>query len=158
MSKEETLNKENSKRKFSDWFWDITTRWYFFPVFYVMLALILSVSIQNFLNVLGTYLGTSYKEKIFSLLVSMFLLLLPGGIIYYYPNYLLHLLTFSYAAYILNPGWLIPILSVAVIQYYKIKKKSVIKWLVLSLLLYFLSSFLITELYFSLSLPDYFYQ
>ena len=126
MVQEEISAKENSGRKSSDWFWDITTRWYFFPVFYVLLALILSVSIQNFLNVLGTYLGASYEEKIFSLLVSMFLLLLPGGIIYYDPNYLPHLLSFNYAAYILNPGWLIPILSVAVIQYYKIKKKSVI--------------------------------
>ena len=114
MSKEETLNKENSKRKFSDWFWDITTRWYFFPVFYVLLALILS------------------KESDGGILYSLFLM--PVGI-----SYFIHLTPWNKNLPLFY--YVIPIFSVIAIQYYRIKKKKVIKWLIITLLLYLLLNF-----------------
>ena len=128
MSKEETLNKENSKRKFSDWFWDITTRWYFFPVFYVMLALILTFSLT---------LKGRVKFSEFFRLLGWLLALMPLGISLVFP--ILSKKKFEYITSVLLYAF--PLFSVAVIQYYKIKKKKIIKWLIMTLVLYLLLCF-----------------
>ena len=119
METEETSGKVKAGKVRFDWFWDITTRWYFFPILYVLLALILSV-----------LLAPEYNNPYVTILISVLVL----------PSFSLYSTTFRNfgGTNVILFLYIFIILSAVTIQYYKVKKKKVIKWLVMLLLVFFL--------------------
>ena len=155
MVQEEVSAKENAQRKSFDWFWDITTRWYFFPVFYVLLAFITVVSYSfkiglSVVNSDNTLFNELFRNELMSM-HSRFLNLL-GTPIYFILHRQYRPVLFLYYSIKISSAVFV-IYSAAVIQYFKIKKNKMIKWLVITLLLYILLSFFITELF--ISFPEY---
>ncbi|MEK6984597.1 MAG: hypothetical protein AABX33_08535 [Nanoarchaeota archaeon] len=114
------------------WFWELTTKGWFFPVFYVSLVLFLS-------------LVHAYIDKEWSLFVFLqFLYLMPSGL-----GVLLNLLNINFKEdtyFKVLYVWplifhLITLISIIAIVYFKQKKSIIIKWLIITLLLLMILSF-----------------
>lgn len=132
------------------WFWKLTTKWWFFPVFYVSLALVLTII------VLVVYANQSKFSDIRNPfgLFALIIIFMPGGLVsmlnvFSNPNVLLNsnsmvavpfpglmsdnlriILTFIYH----------PLAILSVISIFKNRKK-ILKWLILTLLFTMLLSF-----------------
>lgn len=116
------------------WFWKLTTKWWFFPLFYLFLAI--------FLVIIWKIKGS---DKNFIPLFFGLIIMMPDGLLA-----ILNLLRiipknvfFSslglFFPYIFNA---LSILSIIVIVYYKNKKNQILKWLLLTLLILLLLSFI----------------
>lgn len=134
------INKKSDDSQL-EWFWELTTKWWFFPVFYVFLTFLVTI-IWKLKGHEDSFLG----------LFSALLLVLPSGIIFI----LQFIRTFGIlspfngtfdqfinAASMVAPLIFLPfmLLSIIRIAYYKIKKGKILKWLIITLLLYLTLSF-----------------
>lgn len=113
------------------WFWKLTTKWWFFPVFYIALVFI-------FLAIKGKLIEGD--DTIFN--ISMLLYLMPNGLFYF-------------LGLDIGSGSFLPpriryfpplfhtlfIFSIIIIQYFKLKKNKILKWLIILLILLLLLSF-----------------
>ncbi|MBI2651903.1 hypothetical protein HYX00_00425 [Candidatus Woesearchaeota archaeon] len=122
-------------------FWKTATKWYFFPLLYLSLAVILAIGnggISELWNPIGLVGTTLY----------MIAFLIPGGI-----AIILRILGFSTtelvpfdrlpnAASIYLLLYALPIVSYIVIIYYAIKKNIQLKWLIIFLLLFLIVPFM----------------
>lgn len=118
--------KQKSDDSQLHWFWRVTTKLYFFPLFYITLALLLSI--LDGLMRKEVSLGTFF----YALAMMPQGLLLLVGILHFVQDSPL-------------PIYLVfhPLLlaSIIVINYYKTRKKVVLKWLIITWLLLIILSF-----------------
>ena len=118
--------KENLSDSQLHWFWRLTTKWWFFPAFYVFLAFIFAtikamdeVSSISFSEIFGGFVGA--------------LIYMPGGLVYWVHKLIStddYVFFAGILSYLFHP--LVIILIIA-IQYFKYKKNKIIKWLVITL-------------------------
>ncbi len=115
------------------WFWNLTSKWWFFPVFYVTIT---------FLTYLNVYDKNDYELWVFLL----FLLLLPAGLIFYIDT-ILQFFNLSDIVY-----WELPMLSALIfhifliisiffIFYFRSRKNKILKILIITLIILILLSF-----------------
>lgn len=113
------------KKSKLDIFWNITSKWYFFPLLYLSLVVTLILSEpRNF-------------EFMFFIMYLM-----PNGI-FYFVNLLSGYQIENESMVFIFPliYFLLIIISISIIQYYKFKRKIILKWLILSILLLILLTF-----------------
>ena len=140
----QNINSNTNKTDGSElhWFWKLTTKWYFFPLFYVSLSLIFTI----------IYFTT--KESVRSLFflsyiipwALVFMLFMPAGLMYLIFNvlgkfYNIELTQGISAVYIIIFWLLVPI-SIFKIYTYKSKRNEVLKWLIITLIVVMLLSFI----------------
>lgn len=131
--KNQPLSIQKSDDSQLHWFWRITTRWYFFPLFYFFLVFILTI-----------ILGIVSKNFISNFLLATFFM--SDGLLYFVSiifgikeMYSGFADTFStYFPIFFNVGMII---SIIVIVYYKLKRNITLKWLIIALILLILISF-----------------
>ncbi len=123
------------------WFWNLTTKWWFFPLFYLTLSFLFAV------------LWRIISKSPMSLYIILYTLyFLPNGFVMLIPPVNL-LLQYALGGlfggigddfYVGFPLLALPliILSILVIYYYKRKKNKILKWLIISLFLFLILSFL----------------
>ena len=117
--------KKFYSNQYVHWFWNLTTKWWFFPIFYLFLVLLVTV----IWKVKGT-------ERTFLSTLALLLIYMPSGLLVFLDK--LRVLTgdsltitAGFFPYFFHP---VAIASLIVIQYYKYKKNKILKWLVLTLL------------------------
>ena len=112
------------------WFWKYTTKWWFFPVYYVVLVFLLS-----FLYMLD-------KKEILALLGFAYILIsMPIGLLYLAnipKEGTYQVLSEWDGSYIFI---LLFIVLFSIITYYKYKKETILKWLIITLFLLITLSF-----------------
>ena len=117
--------KQNPDDPQLHWFWKITTKWWFFPVFYVIIG--------------STFFIKNSPKNIIPLHFLLFLILAPSGILFYFNMFMtIQGLWLSYVVSFIS--YLFIIFSYFLIQYYNSKKK-ILKWLIIVLLFYIIISF-----------------
>lgn len=139
----------NQNPKELHWFWQITTKWYFFPLLYVLMVLLLTIG-EVWTLVLSDerYVinFTSFSGQFFYIFISFF----PFGLLWFLQLFGLGLhfeivglgqSVSPFAKYYYTATYLIPFISMFLIVYFKRKKNIVLKWLVISLLLFMFISF-----------------
>jgi len=112
------------------WFWKLATQWWFFPVFYVALVLLLFL------------LHASLDKELKLANFLQFLFLMPAGLI---PLLGIDTPERSYSkvlSYVVLLFHLVVIPSMITIQYFKLKNKMVPKWLIIIPLLLIIMSFI----------------
>ena len=97
-------------------FWEITSKWYFFPLLLLFFVVIYSIIMSR---------------SIFSILMA--LIIIPLGYMFLTPeagldSILLYIIIFYFLFF----------LAVGIISYYKLKKQKILKWLIISLFVYLL--------------------
>lgn len=116
-----------------DFFWKITSKWYFFPLFYILLVLIFSIIVTSRE---GSYSDWDEVGGIF----LMGLYFLPSGLFFFIPE----LERFGEEGlYLIFPAvfHLFWIISVIVMQILKYKRNRILKWLVITLFILMVLSF-----------------
>ena len=115
------------------WFWRVTTKWYFFPVFYAFLAFLIAAV---FIPV---------REGYYSNLLDFFetfgftLMLMPFGIAFFIsPNLDKISMGGVFIAWGTIIFWLI---SMILVPYFKLRKNKVIRWLIFTTLIIMILSF-----------------
>ena len=128
--------KSFSSNKDVHWCWKITTKWWFFPVFYLFLALLGAViwklkggekEFLNYFIVLLIFMPAGLALFLGPILEKVSLGMFQSGEVLISLPYFFHPLAF---------------ISYIVILYYKYKKHRIIKWLVLALLILLVLSFI----------------
>lgn len=130
------------------WFWRLTTKWYFFPAYYLILAFLFIVTIYQ-----KRLLELSITSILFEFLLAI--VYMPYGLIYLIgiPKYGLNYRILSYGSakenMIVIFNWILYFIIIALfiylsilIYYYKRKKNIVLKWLIIALFLLVTLSFL----------------
>ena len=119
-------------------FWEFTSKWYFFPLFYLTLA-ILFIIISK---LIGRYLDVKDFVGIISLFLTV-LYIMPSGLLFFL------VLIGIKDRYLTVPALYFPILfhvftvaSIVVISYFKYKKHRILKWIIITLFLLFILSFI----------------
>ena len=114
-------------------FWEVTAKWYFFPIFYVLLVLLLI-----FIKLKGNLFG---EGAIFGYFIPV-VVSMPSGLLYfiYFPPLSKYIteaiqlpLIFSFHA--------VSVISIILIQYFKIRRNKILKWLIITLLVLILLAF-----------------
>ena len=118
--------KQNPDDTQLHWFWRLTTKWWFFPAFYVVLALLIptfgtsaDVWYAYLISIAYMPLGIMFLLDLTKNNVFMDYLSIPFLIIF-------HIFLFS---------------SIFIIHHYKVKKKIILKRLIILLLLFIILSF-----------------
>ena len=128
------------------WFWNLTTKWWFFPVFYVSLAVIYT-TLALLLSELGFgshYIGITSPSIIKVLVFFLYVLIfLPHGFFYF-----VYLLSGGRSGNAAGfwPAWtiffhLVFLYLMVIVPYWKYKKNIILKWLIISLILFLVLSF-----------------
>src|SRR3989338_3015994 len=101
-------------------FWNVTSKWYFFPALYIILTFLVFLYLKGYNDV---------KSPIEIFLYMIFLI--PNGIIYF--NYLLtgKKSTVIVGAFLPYFYFALMALIIVIIQYFKIRKKIILKWIIL---------------------------
>lgn len=112
------------------WFWEIATKWYFFPVFYTVLGFLMYMLNQFYLD--------KYNKLNLFLLTLFFI---PNGLFYF--TFLLSGNKEVETTWLFFPYFYFSfvIISIIIIQYWKLKKNLVLRWLIIILILIILLSF-----------------
>jgi len=128
------------------WFWKLTTKWWFFPVFYVVLAFLATIQLLS-INGKGTFSQFIDASAHIFFLILVFM---PTGLQFYLSKFYYK----YYLAYYISPvpsarqmelimftfdGFII--ISIIMIQYFKLKKNITLKWLIITLIVLLLLAF-----------------
>jgi len=141
----EDLSPKNTNTSEIHWFWRLTTKWYFFPSLYLILAIILSMlAIILKSNVFESQLS---EIKDFPNALSFMLIFLGSGLIFLILPSITSLLEvprfmpdfFSWALVLISHIFIIS--SYFVIPYFWKKKKIILKKLIIVLLIFLLLNF-----------------
>src|SRR3989344_8691426 len=121
-----TILMAELKQKLDDsqlhWFWKLTTKWWFFPVFYVLFVVLLTIILWNQKG--------GHSDEAFSFFLYA-LYFMPNGLLYLLSYLSKPLYTKTGALFFIFPG-IVFIISTALIilpNYYK-KQKSLRKWII----------------------------
>ena len=122
------------------WFWKLTTKWYFIPLFYTLI-----VTLQTMIYFVN-------KEGIDVLLHPVYLVTNTIVFMLFVPAGLIHLIFTvqgidykvmqSISAVFLIIFWLLFSISISKIHIYKSKHSKVLKWLIITLIIVMLLSFI----------------
>ena len=140
MNKKSSTHNPQTTEKELHWFWKLTTKWWFFPAFYVFLAFLLAI----------------FESDVY---LEIQLYGLPDGMLYTFGNFIGSLLTMStgllfwFQKIIPQDNWLlrlylalffIPLVIACTlaIYFFKHKKNKILKWLIVTSILLMVLSFL----------------
>jgi len=127
------------KQKLDDsqlhWFWKLTTKWWFFPVFYIILAMVYPIIVLNMEKFQGS---SNFKDAYLEVLGTV-IVFMPAGLSYYLTLIGLDEDFFATIMVFIFPVFAIG--SIILIQLYKLKKKKILKWLIILILLLMILSF-----------------
>jgi len=119
---------ENNKEELH-WFWKITSKWYFFPIFYVFLAFIVA-----FISAIkDKNLSQIWEFSLYSLVW------MPNGL-NYYPQYFDIKLEYNGSIFSLI-FFGVSLSIIIIIQFFKIKYKKILKPFIIVLLILFILAF-----------------
>ncbi|MBI2659428.1 hypothetical protein HYX05_05015 [Candidatus Woesearchaeota archaeon] len=115
------------------WFWRLTTKWWFFPVFYVFLVVLLVI----IWKIKGE--NENFIPLFFGLVITM-----PDGLLFFVelvqgPSNDRYLQLAAFFPFIFH---IFLITSVSIIVYFKYKEGRVLRWIILPLLILLISSFI----------------
>src|SRR3989338_1533800 len=112
-----------------DIFWNITSEWYFFPLFYLFLVVIFSIP-------------TIIQDPSFGETLWFVALLIPNGI-FYFVNLLTGFELKNWQQVFIFPViyFIILFILISIIQYFKFNRKIILKWLIILILLSIILSF-----------------
>jgi len=133
------LEKSSKGSDKFDWFWSLTTKWWFFITFYVFLVVL--YIILFFIISEGKYMDIDPRKNVL-LFFILTIYLMPNGILYFlsipaslagdYSHFFVYFPIFFHLS---------AIISVISIHSNKTKKNKILKWLILMLILLMILSF-----------------
>ncbi|MEK6984378.1 MAG: hypothetical protein AABX33_07425 [Nanoarchaeota archaeon] len=128
-------DKATAQSKHAFDFWKLAVKWYFFPLLYIILTLLFTIIVPT----KGHNLGDLFR--IF--LVTLYYL--PNGLVYLilvlstYPKHRFGNVLIYLFPIVFHVFW---IASAIIIQFFKVKKGRILRWLVITVFLAMLLSFL----------------
>jgi len=113
------------------WFWRLTTKWWFLPAFYIFLALLVPLFVNE---------GTS-ADVWSAYFISI--MIMPVGILWFFSFLINEKILYDYIQIpFLIISHIFQISSIILIQLYKSKFNKVLKWLIILLLFLIILSFI----------------
>lgn len=117
------------KKSKLDKFWEITSKWYFFPALYLILSFLIFIYLRGYEDI----------EPIKILLLTIYLV--PNGVFYFIYLYTGNKISVIFGNFLPLFYFTFVIVVTLIIQYFKLRKNRIIKWLILLILLLFILTF-----------------
>ena len=123
-----------NKQEEANWFWELTTKWWFFPVFYVLIIFILYLIVIITRTKVPTLFWESFIVPFYGLFITM-----PFGLVYFVwgSKIMKYIVNYIFVFFF----YLLFITSIITICYYKAKKNKILKWLIITWIILLVLSF-----------------